>query len=225
MNILYEDSDILVCQKEAGFSSEISHSLPSLANEVLQKYGYVGVIHRLDMNVGGAILYAKNKSAASYYSACVSQNKLNKEYLAVIHGIPDTSEGTFKDFLFKDSSKNKVFVVKRMRKGVKEAVLSYNLIGTVYIDNSPLSLVKITLHTGRSHQIRAQFSSRKMPLVGDGKYGSHENRCNISLWSYRLCFPMVNGLSNQDIKSLPDTDAFPWNLFKNLNDLLKTDKN
>ena len=116
--------------------------------------------------------------------------------------------------LFKDSSKNKVFVVKRMRKGVKEARLSYNLLETVTHENEELSLVKIKLHTGRSHQIRVQFSSRKMSLVGDGKYGSKENKCTLALWSY--CLKFVNPFNKEvlSVQSFPDKTAYPWCLFK-----------
>ena len=117
MNILYEDKNLIICQKSPGFVCEASDTIPSLANEIQEKYGYAGVIHRLDMNVGGCVLYAKNKTAASKVSALVSKNEVTKEYLAVVHGKPSDNEGEFCDLLFKDSSKNKVFVVKRMRKG------------------------------------------------------------------------------------------------------------
>ncbi|MBR3933190.1 MAG: RNA pseudouridine synthase [Clostridia bacterium] len=212
MNIIYENQNIVVCQKEIGENSEKSASIPSLANKVEQKYGYAGVIHRLDTNVGGAIIYAKNKKAAAKFSQLVADGNLCKEYLAVVEGIPKESE-VLKDYLFKDSSKNKVFVVKKLRKGVKEASLEYNLLGTVYDNDKPLSLVKIKLHTGRSHQIRVQFSSRKMPLLGDGKYGSKCNKCTVSLWSYFLnCKDPFSG-DDLCIKSLPPKENYPWNLF------------
>lgn len=207
MDILYEDKNIVVCKKEVGLNSEYSNSKPSLANMVQEKYGYAGVIHRLDVNVGGAIVYAKNKKAAADLSRIVAEGNLNKEYLAVTEGVPE-NEGIFKDLLFKDSSKNKVFVVKRMRKGVKEASLEYKLLQTVQDGEKNLSLVKIKLHTGRSHQIRVQFSSRKMPLLGDGKYGSKSNKCTVALWSYSL------GWQNDFcISCLPQTKSYPWNLF------------
>ena len=214
MNILYEDKDIIICSKEIGQLSEISPTKPSLANEIQTAFGYSGIIHRLDTNVGGAILYAKNKRSAALFSSLVSGGELCKEYLAVVHGAPKSEEGIFKDLLFKDSSKNKVYPVKRMRKGVKEAELSYKLIETVCIDDKKLSLVKIKLHTGRSHQIRVQFSSRKMPLVGDGKYGSKDNKCSISLWSHKLSF--VNPINKEllSVISFPDRKAYPWNLFE-----------
>ena len=214
MNILYENKNLIVCRKTPDCVCEISDSLPSLANEIQKKYGYAGVIHRLDMNVGGCVLYAKNKDAASKLSCLVSKNEISKEYMAVVHGKPLCDEGEFCDLLFKDSSKNKVFVVKRARKGVKEAKLSYKLLETVCYEGKEFSLVKIKLHTGRSHQIRVQFSSRKMSLVGDGKYGSHENKCSVALWSYCLSFSDPFSKEDLSIESYPDNSAFPWSLFE-----------
>jgi len=212
MEIIYENNNIVVCRKEIGYNSENTSSGLSLANLVEQKYGYAGVIHRLDVNVGGAILYAKNKSAAADFSRMVAGGNLNKEYLAVVEGIPQ-KEGIYKDLLFKDSFKNKVFVVKRMRKGVKEASLEYSLLQTVYENDKPLSLVKIKLHTGRSHQIRVQFASRKTPLLGDGKYGSRSNRCSVALWSYSLYWQDPSTRENCHAGCLPDIGAYPWKLF------------
>lgn len=213
MNIVYEDNNLIICKKTPDCVCELSDTKPSLANEIQNKYGYAGVIHRLDMTVGGCVLYAKNKVAASKLSSLVSKNEITKEYIAVVHGKPEENEGEFSDLLFKDSSKNKVYAVKRMRKGVKEAKLTYNLIQTVPYENGFLSLVKIKLLTGRSHQIRAQFSSRKMPLAGDGKYGSKINKCSVALWSYKLEFQ--NPLNNETVSavSYPQEKAFPWCLF------------
>lgn len=214
MNVLYEDENLIICQKKIGFVSELSDKNPSLANEVLKKYGYAGVVHRLDMNVGGAIMYAKNKSSAGYLSNLIAQKQMKKQYLAVVEGVPDEPSGEYKDYLFKDSSKNKVYTVKRMRKGVKEASLRYEVLQTVNTDKKPLSLVKITLDTGRSHQIRVQFSSRKMPLAGDGKYGSKDNRCPISLWCHSLSFLLQNTGELICVMSFPEKDTYPWNLFE-----------
>ncbi len=214
MNVLYEDKNLVICQKEVGFVSELSDKCPSLANEVLQKYGYAGVIHRLDMNVGGAILYAKNKASAAYLSNLVSNRQMQKQYLAVVEGVPEEPRGELKDYLFKDSSKNKVYAVKRMRKGVKEASLYYEVLQTTKTDEKTLSLVKITLETGRSHQIRVQFSSRKMPLAGDGKYGSKDNKCTVSLWCHSLSFLAQNTGKSLTVLSIPNKDHYPWNLFE-----------
>lgn len=212
MIILYEDKNMAVCQKGVGYNSEYCENGKSLAKLFEQKYGYAGVIHRLDVNVGGAIVYAKNKKAAADLSRIVAEGNLTKEYLAIVEGTPE-EKGVFKDLLFKDSAKNKVFVVKKMRKGVKEASLEYTLLQTVYVDSKPLSLVKIKLHTGRSHQIRVQFSSRQMPLAGDGKYGSKNNKCSVALWSHSLTFPQKENGSDLLIKCIPDIASYPWNMF------------
>lgn len=219
MNILYEDKNIIVCQKNVGELSEASRTQSSLANQIENTYGYAGVIHRLDLNVGGAIVYAKNKSSAAYFSRLVQEKMLSKEYLAVVHGVPDEPGGEFFDYLFKDSSKNKVFVVKKERKGVKSASLHYKLIRTVYEDGKPLSLVLVKLNTGRSHQIRVQFASRKMPLVGDGKYGSKSNKCQVALWSFRLMFPPQKSAESLTVTSLPPQSEYPWSLFELSGDL------
>lgn len=217
MIILYENKDLAFCQKEVGILSEISEKEPSLATEFLNKYGYAGIVHRIDRVVGGVIVYGKNKGATAYLSKLATENKLCKEYLAVVEGIPENHEGEFRDFLFKDSSKNKVFVVKSSRKGVKEAVLFYEVQQTVYTDKKPLTLVKIRLQTGRTHQIRVQFSSRKMPLAGDGKYGSKDNKCTVSLWSHRISFYSEKDKSELSAVSNPPTDVYPWNLFNIIN--------
>lgn len=214
MNVLYEDENLVICQKEVGFVSENSQKDLSLANEVLQKYGYAGVIHRLDMNVGGAICYAKNKSSAGYLCGLVAARQMQKQYLAVVEGIPAEPKGEFKDYLFKDSSKNKVYTVKRMRKGVKEASLNYEVLESVESGSKTLSLVRITLDTGRSHQIRVQFSSRKMPLAGDGKYGSRDNRCTVALWCHSLSFALQGTGELLEVRSFPNSDSYPWNLFE-----------
>lgn len=141
-------------------------------------------LHRLDKQVGGVMVFAKTKVAASILSTDIANRKLKKEYLALVHGKPEKDNDEMRDLLFKDSRKNKSYVVDRMRKGVKEAILEYKLIN----HKNGLSLVEVLLHTGRTHQIRVQFASRKMPLVGDKKYGSNDNYDNIGLWSYRITF-------------------------------------
>ncbi|MBE7049248.1 MAG: RNA pseudouridine synthase [Ruminococcaceae bacterium] len=145
----------------------------------------------------------------------LSENKeIDKTYIAVIEGVPDEKAGVLEDLLFKDSAKNKSFVVKRMRKGVKKASLEYVVKETVECGEKNLSLVEIKLHTGRTHQIRVQFSSRKMPLCGDGKYGSKDNKCNVSLWSHKLCLKLFANTEESHFTSFPPKDAYPWNLFK-----------
>ncbi len=179
MDFLYTDRDLAVIIKPVGVDSE--HQVPALISEKLG--GEVFPIHRLDLNVGGVMVYARTKQAAAQLSKLVQEGKLVKEYRCLVHGVPPEN-GVLEDFLFKDSRKNKVFVVKKERKGVKKASLEY----TRLTDDSP-ALLHIRLHTGRSHQIRVQFASRGFPLVGDHKYGSRDEAKAPALFSCRISFP------------------------------------
>ena len=175
MEILYSDKDIVVLVKPVGMDSE--HEVPQALG------GEVYPIHRLDKNVGGVMVYAKAKTAAAALSKAVQDGTMVKEYVATVHGTPP-GEGDWEDLLWKDSAKNKVFVVKRERRGVKKARLEYKR-----LTEGETSLVRIRLHTGRSHQIRVQFSSRGFPLVGDHKYGSRDEKSEPMLFSCCLTFP------------------------------------
>ncbi len=176
MEILFSDKGIVVCVKPVGLDSE--HELPAALME--QVGGEIFPIHRLDKNVGGVMVFARTKTAAAALSKAVQDGTLIKEYVARVHGIPPES-GDWTDLLFKDSSKNKVFVVKKERRGVKKARLEFVRHGE--------HLVRIRLHTGRSHQIRVQFASRGFPLVGDHKYGSRDEATAPLLFSCCLTFP------------------------------------
>lgn len=145
--------------------------------------GNIFPIHRLDWNVGGVVICARTKKAAAELSSAVQQGTVVKEYVALVHGMPEP-EGRLEDWLFKDSRKNKVFAVKKERKGVKKAVLDYRV-----LEQGSESLIHVRLHTGRSHQIRVQFSSRGFPLVGDHKYGSRAVETAPMLYSCRITFP------------------------------------
>ena len=179
MDILYYDREIAVILKPVGLDAE--HQIPALISESLG--GEVFPVHRLDLNVGGVMVYARTRQAAAQLSKLVQEGQLVKEYRALVHGTPPET-GILEDFLFKDSRKNKVFVVKKERRGVKKASLEY----TRLTDSDP-SLVHIRLHTGRSHQIRVQFASRGFPLVGDHKYGSRDDAKTPALFSCRISFP------------------------------------
>ena len=168
------------------------------------------VVHRLDTAVGGIMVYAKNREAAAFLSKQIAERSFKKQYLCVVHSVPESSSGTYTDFLFKDSRNNKSFVVKRMRKGVKEASLNYELLKTRQYYGNTISLLKVTLLTGRSHQIRVQFSSRKMPLFGDGKYGGSDN-CSIALFSNSIEF---EGIDKKLYTFSASPDGFPWDLFE-----------
>ena len=179
MDILYSDHNIAVIIKPVGLDSE--QEIPAAITQVLG--GEVFPIHRLDKNVGGIMVYARTKTAAASLSKAVQEGLMIKEYVALVHGMPPEA-GDWEDFLFKDSRKNKVFVVKRERKGVKKARLEFKR-----LSEGETSLVHVRLHTGRSHQIRVQFASRGFPLVGDHKYGSRDEATAPKLFSCRLTFP------------------------------------
>jgi 23S rRNA pseudouridine1911/1915/1917 synthase len=196
LRVLYEDKDIIVCVKPVGVLSQgqadKDDNMIYLLGQHFSRNGENATafcVHRLDRSVGGTMVFAKTQRAAAKLSALVSSNGITKEYLAVVCGKPEQESGIYKDLLFKDSSKNKSFVVKRMRKGVKEASLEYNVVGSMGNDDRVLTLVRIRLHTGRSHQIRVQFASRKYPLVGDHKYGSRDGASAPMLFSCRITFP------------------------------------
>ena len=177
MEILFYDHDLAVCVKPVGLDSEAQ--VPAELKKTLG--GEIFPVHRLDRNVGGVMVYARTKQAAAALSKAVQDGAMVKEYVAMVHGLPPES-GDWEDLLWKDSRKNKVYVVKRERSGVKKARLEFTRLSA-----GECSLVRIRLHTGRSHQIRVQFASRKHPLYGDGKYGSRI-KGDIALQSARLRF-------------------------------------
>lgn len=179
MELLYSNQEIVVCVKPVGLDSE--KEVPEELKKQLG--GELFPVHRLDKNVGGVMVYARTKGAAALLSRAVQEGTMVKEYRAKVHGTPPES-GDWEDLLWKDSSKNKVFVVKRMRKGVKTARLEFTRLW-----EGECSLVHIRLHTGRSHQIRVQFASRGYPLVGDHKYGAKDESSAPMLFSCRLTFP------------------------------------
>ena len=179
MEILYSDKNIAVCVKPVGLDSE--QEMPRALCESLG--GEIFPLHRLDKNVGGVMVYARTKAAAAKLSTAIQEGSMVKEYVAKVHGNPPDG-GILTDLLFKDSRKNKVFVVKRQRAGVKSARLTYTR-----LQSGEQSLVRIRLYTGRSHQIRVQFASRGFPLVGDHKYGSRDAAIAPMLFSCCISFP------------------------------------
>lgn len=192
MEFLFSNSDIAVVVKPVGMDSE--QEVPAAIRESLG--GEIYPIHRLDKNVGGCMVYARTKKAAAALSRAVQDGQMQKEYVALVHGTPPET-GDWQDFLWKDSSKNKVFVVKRERKGVRAARLEFTRLTA-----GEESIVRILLHTGRSHQIRVQFASRGFPLVGDHKYGSWDEATAPMLFSCALTFPL-NGKA-MHFEQLPD---------------------
>ena len=163
--ILYKDRALAVAVKPAGVLSE-SPGMPEMLRDSLGGSFYC--VHRLDAAVGGVMVYARTGQAAAKLSDAMARKRFTKEYLAVVQGRPEQDRAVLRDLLFHDKSVNKTYVVDRMRRGVKEAELEY----TVMCSKGELSLLRIRLHTGRSHQIRVQFASRALPLLGDARYGS-----------------------------------------------------
>lgn len=192
MQILYHDRDLAVLLKPVGMDSETA--VPAALIQALG--GECFPVHRLDLNVGGVMVYARTRSAAAALSRAVQEGTMVKEYVALVHGTPEAS-GDWTDLLLKDARKNKVFVVSRERKGVKQARLTYQRL----TDGDP-ALVRIRLYTGRSHQIRVQFASRLHPLVGDHKYGARDEATAPMLYSCCLTFPWKN--RTMRFEHLPD---------------------
>ena len=220
MNILFKNKDFTVCIKPQGIPSQPDPSgcvdMTALLSEELIKNGEksdIFVVHRLDRSTGGLIIYARNKEAAAAFSRLVAEKDgFQKEYLAVISGMPENESGNMTDYLFKDSAQKKAFVVKSERKGAKLASLDFKTLQTISEDDKIFSLLRITLNTGRFHQIRAQLSSRGMPIYGDGKYGSREKAPNFALWASKITF-IYKGKS-YEFESAPDLSQKPWNLFE-----------
>lgn len=185
IEILYKNKDFVVCIKPSGVLSQVSESNGKNMQDFFKEKIYC--IHRLDREVSGVMVYAFNSAAASKLSKQIQDGDFKKEYVAIIHGEPSEKEGFLNDILFKDSKKNKSYVVKRERKGAKKAKLYYK---TIHSEDN-LSLIFIRLYTGRTHQIRVQFASRKMPLYADKKYGGKDDG-KIALFSKKISFKDFN---------------------------------
>ena len=196
MEIVYKDKNLVVCLKPVGMLSEEGGMPDELRREL---GGEIYCVHRLDRAVGGLMVYARNKKAASALSALISGGGLEKKYIAVVPDKLEEENGRFEDFLFHDRQKNRSYVVKRERTGVKKAELTYEKLNRI----GALALVRVHLLTGRSHQIRCQFASRSMPLAGDGRYGSTIRDTDIALFSHRLSF--VHPFTGEKL----DFTAFP----------------
>ncbi len=215
LTILYEDKSLVLCVKPVGVLSEDSESgacMPGLLRahyQALHQPDYIATVHRLDKITGGVMVFSRSKAVTGKLIAAVAEHRVEKEYLAVLRGHPEAPEGELTDLLFRDASKNKSYVVKRMRKGVREARLAYRVLG----ETEALSLVRVRLYTGRTHQIRVQFSSRGLPLLGDIRYGSKDPGCTAALWSYRLA--LAHPLTGEKIDiTQPPPERYPWDRFE-----------
>ncbi len=214
IELFYQDPHLLVCLKPSGLLSqgEGPDCLPTLLSA--QCGGQVFPIHRLDRATAGLMVFARSPRAAAALSRAVQEGQLKKEYLALISGSPASAEGEMTDLLFKDSRRDKVFVVQRPRKGVREARLTYRTLHIGGTAEAPVSLVRVCLDTGRTHQIRVQFSSRGMPLLGDGKYGSRV-KCPLALFSCALTFPHPVTGQLLRFSALPPATP-PWDAFSSV---------
>lgn len=216
MELLYEDKHLCLAVKPTGVLSEDNPTkacMPALLRGHFQGLGkpdYIATVHRLDKVVGGVMLFSRNPAVTGKLTGLIARHEVEKEYFAILRGKPEREEDTFNDLLFHDSTNNKSFVVQRERKGVRKASLSYTVLG--YCEAEDLTLVRVRLHTGRTHQIRVQFSHRKLPLLGDIRYGSKAD-CDPALWSFRLGFVHPMTKKRVDVMAAPPA-VYPWTLFE-----------
>lgn len=206
IDILYSDHDLSVVIKPAGVLSQsdgAQNGMEKLLSEQLS--GEVYPVHRLDQPVSGVMVYARTKAAAAKLSAQMQEGEFHKQYLCLCEGHLEPS-GDMTDYLYKDMRTGKTYPVKSLRKGVREARLTYEVLS----EKDNVSLCRVTLLTGRSHQIRAQFASRKHPLLGDGRYGSKKN-CPIALFSHRLAFS--HPTTGEELSFEAQPKGKPWELF------------
>ena len=211
MRIVYQDPHICVVIKPARvLSTDEPGGVPELVRQELgDPKADVRTVHRLDRVVSGLMVLARNAQAASELSRQIREDQFEKEYLAVVHGAPESDSGRFCNLLLRDKARRMTFVTGEMAKGVQPAALKYQVLNR----NNGMSRVRIQLETGRTHQIRVQFSSRDLPLVGERKYSTLEDPCAIALWSYRLASTHPVTKKAVDVM-LPPPIQYPWDLFR-----------
>ena len=209
MEFLYVDSAVVVCVKPARvLSTDEPGGLPELVREALgDSQADIRTLHRLDRVVSGVMVLARSAESASELSRQIREDKFQKEYLAVVHGVPEGDKGTLTDLLYRDKARRMTMVAEAPGKGVQEAVLDYEVLSR----SENLSKVRIHLRTGRTHQIRVQFASRGMPLVGERKYSTLEDPCEIALWSHKIGFthPVTGKFMTF---SLEPPKVYPWSI-------------
>ena len=210
MELIYQDRDIVVCIKPPRvLSTDEPGGVPELVRQALgEPNGNVRTVHRLDRVVSGLMVLARSAKSASELSRQIREGQFQKEYLAVVHGRPEQDAGTLRDLLLRNKQERKTYIVAQPGKDVQEAILDYQVLGS----QQDLSKVRIQLQTGRTHQIRAQFSGRNMPLVGDRKYSLLEDDCQIALWSYRLAFRHPYTGEQMEFVHQPPRE-YPWSVF------------
>ena len=210
MEILHMDRDIIVCIKPPRvLSTDEPGGMPELLREALgDPNANIRTVHRLDRVVSGLMVFARSAKSASELSRQMREGQFHKEYLAVVHGAPAEDNGTWEDLLLRNKAERKTYVVNQPGKDVQIASLSYQVLDKT----GDFSKVRIQLHTGRTHQIRCQFSSHGHPLAGDRKYSLNEDECEIALWSYRLAFLHPYTKEPREFIHEPPKDH-PWTLF------------
>jgi len=207
VDFLYQDADIVVAVKPSRvLSTDEPDGMPDLVRQALRDpKADVRTVHRLDRVVSGLMVLARNAAAASELSRQIRENEFKKEYMAVLHGCPDIPEGTLRDLLGRDKARKMTYVASAPGKGIQEAVLDYQVLAKT----AEFSKIRIQLHTGRTHQIRVQFASRDLPLVGERKYSERNDPCEIALWSCRLAFRHPTTGEQMDFFMEPP-QAYPW---------------
>lgn len=221
IDILYEDNHLLVIEKPVNIPVQEDDSgdpdlLTILKEDIKRRFGkpgnvYLGLVHRLDRPVGGVMVFAKTSKAASRLSDQLRRGAIDRQYLTVVRGTPKKSEAVLRHYLYKDRRKNQVYSVSKKHPEAKDASLDYRLLGT----SSGQSLLRVRLHTGRSHQIRVQLATEGMPLFGDQKYGSKVNKPGeqIALWAHTLEF--THPTTKKELRFISNPPfQFPWSLWQ-----------
>lgn len=216
MEIIYSDRSVIVVIKPAGIlSTDEPGGLPELIRKELgDEHANVRTVHRLDRVVSGLVVLARSAKSASELSRQIREDEFHKEYVAVVHGECEEC-GIMRDLLARDPKERKTYVTDTPAKGVQEAVLDFTR--EWYTDG--LSKVSINLHTGRTHQIRCQFSSRNLPLVGDRKYSTLDDNCDIALWSHMISF-LHPYTGERMVFTHEPPDEYPWNINNSRGDAL-----
>lgn len=210
MDLIYKDSSLVVCVKPPRvLSTDEPGGMPELVRAALGGDADVRTVHRLDRVVSGLMVLARGAKAASELSRQIREDEFEKRYIAAIHG--DAGDGgTMTDLLYRDKARKMTFVTDTPGKGVQEAVLDYETLARADV----MSKVKITLRTGRTHQIRCQFASRGCPIVGDRKYGTlTDGDCDIALWSHELSFTHPETGERLRFSAEPP-EVWPWTAFE-----------
>lgn len=207
MELIHIDRDIVVCIKPSRvLSTDEPGGLPDLIRDALgEPNANIRTVHRLDRVVSGLMVLARTNKSAAELSRQIREGEFQKEYLAVVHGVPKEPKGTLQDLLLRNKAEKKTYVVTQHGKDVQEAILNYELLS----QSSRISKVRIELVTGRTHQIRAQFSGRGMPLVGDRKYSLFEDDCEIALWSHKIAFNHPYTKQRMEFIQEPP-EVYPW---------------